>query len=46
MKHLVKLLLIFILLPFISTAQTNYKPGYVVTLTGDTLHGFIDYKEW
>lgn len=33
-------------LPLFSLAQTNYKPGYVVTLKGDTLHGFIDYKEW
>ncbi|MFD0751463.1 hypothetical protein ACFQZS_15030 [Mucilaginibacter calamicampi] len=27
-------------------AQTNFKPGYVVTLNGDTTKGFIDYKQW
>ena len=32
--------------PFLSNAQTNYKPGYVVTLKGDTLKGYIDYREW
>jgi hypothetical protein len=46
MKYQNKLLLFFFLLPFFSLAQTNYKPGYVVTLKGDTLRGFIDYKEW
>jgi hypothetical protein len=29
-----------------ASAQSNYKPGYAVTLKGDTLKGFIDYKEW
>jgi len=33
------------LLPFFSFAQSNYQPGYVVTLKGDTVIGFIDYKE-
>ena len=32
--------------PFISIAQTNYKPGYVVNFKNDTLKGYIDYKEW
>lgn len=34
------------LLPFLSLAQSNYKPGYVVNLKGDTLRGFIDYRGW
>jgi hypothetical protein len=34
------------LLPTFSNAQSNYKPGYVITLKGDTLNGLIDYKEW
>ncbi len=34
------------LLPLFTLAQSNYKPGYVVTLKGDTLHGFIDYQGW
>jgi len=29
-----------------ATAQRNFRPGYVVTLRGDTTKGFIDYKEW
>jgi hypothetical protein len=39
------LFLIF-LLPLSSLAQSNYKSGYVVTLKGDTIKGFIDYREW
>jgi hypothetical protein len=27
-------------------AQGNYQKGYVVTLAGDTIRGFIDEKEW
>lgn len=27
-------------------AQSNYKPGYVVTSKGDTTKGYIDYREW
>ena len=33
-------------MPFVLIGQSNYKPGYVVTLKGDTLHGFIDYRGW
>jgi hypothetical protein len=46
MKHFNKLLLALFLLPFFSIAQSNYKLGSVVTLKGDTLHGFIDYRAW
>jgi len=44
-----KYLYLFVSLLFISlssSAQSNYKPGYVVDLKNDTLNGFIDYKEW
>ena len=34
------------LLPAISFAQSNYKPGYVVILKGDTVNGYINYKDW
>jgi hypothetical protein len=34
------------LLPLFSLAQSNYKPGYIVTLKGDTVRGFVNYKEW
>lgn len=40
------LLLISLLIPFALAAQANYKNGYVVTLPGDTLEGFISYREW
>ncbi|MDR3693471.1 hypothetical protein [Mucilaginibacter sp.] len=46
MKHLNKLFAIVIFLPFFSVAQSNYQPGYVVTTAGDTVRGFIDYKDW
>jgi len=46
MKHLYPLLLIAFLLPGFSQAQSNYKPGYVVTQRGDTVRGFVDYGEW
>jgi hypothetical protein len=45
-KYLYKSLFLALILPLFSLAQSNYKPGYVVTLKGDTLHGFIDYREW
>jgi len=44
-----KYLYLFVSLLFISlssSAQSNYKSGYVVDLKNDTLKGFIDYKEW
>ena len=34
------------LLPVLGYAQSNYKPGYVVNLKGDTIKGFIDYRQW
>lgn len=46
MKLVYTLLFYVILLPGLSFAQSNYKPGYVVDLKGDTLRGFINYKEW
>jgi hypothetical protein len=46
MKIFRKLFLLSFLVPLFSLAQSNYKPGYIITLKGDTLHGYIDYKEW
>src|SRR5579872_52938 len=46
MKHLYPFLSLIFLLPFFASAQSNYKPGYIVNLKGDTSKGFIDYKEW
>ncbi|MFB9843462.1 hypothetical protein [Mucilaginibacter ginsenosidivorans] len=45
MKYL-KTLLILIAFPSFLFAQSNYKPGYIVTLRGDTTRGEIDYREW
>jgi hypothetical protein len=46
MHNFYKLLLLIFILPLFSSAQSNYKPGYVVNLKGDTIKGFIDYREW
>ncbi|MDB5087204.1 MAG: hypothetical protein JWR09_1198 [Mucilaginibacter sp.] len=46
MKNFYLFLLAVFILPLFSFGQSNYKPGYVVTLTGDTVKGFIDYREW
>ncbi len=29
-----------------SFCQKNYLPGYIIKLNGDTLQGFIDYRNW
>lgn len=46
MKTFFKILLAVLLLPVFAAAQSNYKAGYVVTVKGDTLRGFINYKGW
>jgi hypothetical protein len=46
MKNFYKALLAVFFLPLMAFGQSNYKPGYVVTLKRDTLRGFIDYREW
>ncbi len=46
MNRFTKLLFFALLLPLTSNAQSNYKPGYAVTLKGDTLRGYIDNKDW
>jgi len=39
-------LLLLLLFPLFSLAQSNYQGGYAVTLKGDTLRGYINLKEW
>nr|WP_068893100.1 outer membrane beta-barrel protein [Pedobacter panaciterrae] len=39
------LLALLWVLPFLSVAQSNFKKGYVVTNSKDTLKGYVDYKE-
>ncbi len=46
MKSFYPALLAVLTLPLFSFGQSNYKPGYVITLKGDTLKGLIDYREW
>src|ERR1700744_3221214 len=46
MKQISKLLMTLLLLPIFSIAQSNYKPGSVVDLKGDTIRGFVDYRSW
>lgn len=46
MKQFYVLLSAIFLMPLFLSAQSNYKPGYVVSLNGDTLRGYINYKEW
>jgi hypothetical protein len=46
MKHLVFSALILLFTPLLSSAQVNLKRGFVVTSQGDTLKGYLDYKEW
>jgi hypothetical protein len=48
-KNFVKRLIVTLFVLFIfqtSFCQENYLPGYIITLKGDTLHGFIDYRNW
>ncbi|MET3981665.1 hypothetical protein ABIB62_004318 [Mucilaginibacter sp. UYP25] len=46
MKLIYKLLLAALIFPALSYGQGNFKPGYVITLKGDTLKGLISEHEW
>jgi hypothetical protein len=46
MKYFYALFLLVLFFPFSTLGQTNFQPGYVVTLAGDTLKGVIDTREW
>src|ERR1700753_2336354 len=46
MKPLTKLLCFACLLPGLTYAQSNFKPGYIVTLKGDSVKDTVDYKQW
>jgi len=46
MTFLKRLMVVGMLLPLVTYAQSNYKPGFVVDLKGNTLNGYIDLKEW
>jgi hypothetical protein len=44
MKHLY--IFLFLLSSLTLSAQTNYHSGYIVKNNGDTVKGYIDYREW
>lgn len=46
MKPKSLLISLLILFSFFSKAQTNFKPGYVITINGQIIKGFINEKEW
>ncbi|RYZ96417.1 MAG: hypothetical protein EOP47_23915 [Sphingobacteriaceae bacterium] len=45
MKHLYFILLIAAL-PLAASSQANYHEGFVVKLHGDTLRGYVNYRNW
>ena len=46
MKHFLKLLLLIAIVPGFLMAQGNYKQGYILSLKGDTVKGYINYRDW
>ena len=46
MRLLPLLPLLFVLLPAATLCQENFQPGYFTMLSGDTVHGMIDYRDW
>src|ERR1700743_2234688 len=39
-------LTLLVIFPSIIFAQSNYHEGYVLKNNGDTVKGYIDYREW
>ena len=46
MRKIFTLLSFFLFLPLLLIAQSNYKKGFVLTLQGDSLRGYINLQEW
>jgi len=46
MKPYYRLFAFMLLMPFYAFGQTDYVPGVAVNLSGDTLRGEINYKDW
>jgi hypothetical protein len=40
------LIILLVALPTVIFAQTNFHQGYVVKTNGDTVKGYVDYREW
>ncbi|MCO5935751.1 hypothetical protein NAF17_09370 [Mucilaginibacter sp. RB4R14] len=46
MKHFCFFSIFAICFALSASAQSNYKPGYYISLQGDTTKGYVDYREW
>jgi hypothetical protein len=46
MKYFYSSLIAVLFFSITASAQSNYKPGYYISLSGDTTKGFINYREW
>jgi hypothetical protein len=46
MKLLYAFVFAILVCPFYASSQTNYKQGFVITNSGETINGFINYREW
>ncbi len=46
MRKLNLTFILFSALPIVALSQSNYRQGYVIKSDGDTLKGYINYKEW
>lgn len=42
---MIRIILLFLFLPMLAFSQSNFKAGYLVTNSNDTLTGYIDLKE-
>ena len=46
MKRCHSFLLALFLVPFCAMSQSNFQPGLIVNLKGDTVRGTIDFRDW
>jgi hypothetical protein len=46
MKTLHLTLLLCFALPLVTFSQSNYRSGYIIKNNGDTIKGYINYREW
>jgi len=46
MKQFYFLISICLLTPLLALAQSNYREGYILKNSGDTVKGFINYRDW
>lgn len=46
MYYRIPFLLFVCTLSYFANAQSNLKKGYIISLRGDTIKGYINYKEW